>query len=137
MKGGGHSGIFPRTAASTHPQPPSNPLLLSLRVLTRSNSTDHVPTGDDIARFLESISDKLQPAFLDKPAISLHVFRKAVIDICDGLTFKHEFQLSRHEGKRIDTLLDALVREGKLTTGTWRRRERVGFFLVRLGSART
>lgn len=62
--------------------------------------------------------------------------RKAVHHIYNGLVFKQDFSLSRHESRRLDTLIDALAKEGKLTTGKWRPRQRVGFFLLqKMGQA--
>ena len=54
----------------------------------------------------------------------------AIRVITSSLIFQHNYQLTPQEGRRIDTLIDALVKEGKLTTGKWRKRVRVGFYLV-------
>lgn len=100
------------------------------------NSADHVPTGEDIGRFLESISNKITSQIRGKPCVSLEHMRKAVYHICSGLLFKQDFRLSRHESRRLDTLLDTLAKEGKLTTGKWRSRQRIGFALLqKMGQA--
>lgn len=97
------------------------------------DSVHYVPTGDNIARFIETISAKCIPSYRDKPAVSLTSIRNAVLNVYARLQFKHKLlNFSRHNFKRIDTVLDRLVKEGKLTPGRWRKRQRAGVALVRL-----
>ncbi|KAL2274702.1 hypothetical protein FJTKL_02989 [Diaporthe vaccinii] len=102
----------------------------------RGLSVDHVPTGEDIARFLESISNKITSQIPGKSGVSVEHMRRAVYYIHGGLVFKQDFRLTRHESRRLDTLIDTLAKEGKLTTGKWRPRQRVGFVLLqKMGQA--
>lgn len=90
-------------------------------------------TGDDIARFIEYTCSKIFPLSLGgkKLTTSLSNIQNGIRGLLSGLVFKLNFQLSRRDAMRIDTLLDALVKEGKLIKGWWRKRDRVGFHLFR------
>ncbi|KAK7711430.1 hypothetical protein SLS64_005454 [Diaporthe eres] len=100
----------------------------------RGLSPEQVPSGDDIARFVESIASKVVPRALggNKPVPNLGNIQNGVRALCSGLIFKFNFSLSRQECRRLDTLLDSLVKEGKLIKGRWRKRERVGFYILRI-----
>jgi hypothetical protein len=94
------------------------------------DSVQYKPTGDDIARFIETITPKMITVFQGKPGPNLSTLRNTIWNVASGLSFKHNFTLTRQEARRIDTVLDALVKEGKVTTGTWRTRQRIGLLLL-------
>lgn len=96
------------------------------------DSVHYVPTGNDIARFLETIFTNMSSSCRDKPSISLSTMRNAALLLFSALGFKYNFKPTRQESSRIDTLLDTLVKEGKLTTGLWRKCQHIGIALVRL-----
>jgi hypothetical protein len=95
-------------------------------------SVHYVPTGNDIARFVETICGKMTPAYREKPNVSLMTMHQAVLNLYSALEFKYNLKPTRQECRRIDTLLDTLAKEGKLTRGRWRARQRIGVVLLRL-----
>lgn len=90
-------------------------------------------TGDDIARFIECICSKIVPHSLGGKKLipNLSTLQNSIWALSSALVFKLDFRLTRRDAVRIDTVLDALVKEGKLLKGRWRKRERVGFHLLR------
>ncbi|KAG9228158.1 hypothetical protein BJ875DRAFT_478206 [Amylocarpus encephaloides] len=88
------------------------------------------PEPDTLYRFLETIVTHIKSNFKNKPAPQLQTIKNAFRYISSGLLFRHEsWQLSKHHAIKIDTLLDALTKEGKLIRGRWSKNQWLGTVL--------
>lgn len=74
----------------------------------------------------------MAPRGQDKAVVSQKTMRDAVLKLLAALEFKHNLKPTRQECRRIDTVLDTLAKEGKLTTGFWKKRQHAGIVVVRL-----
>lgn len=74
------------------------------------------PTGKQIERFLYSIVQHVDPAPGSHPVPTFAWIKSGFSVLCQALEFHYsEFALSRHDTRRIDALIETLVREGRLT----------------------
>ncbi|KAK9372787.1 uncharacterized protein V1513DRAFT_466306 [Lipomyces chichibuensis] len=97
-------------------------------------------TGDDVLRFFDSIIGKLRPVGRDKPAVIDDVVISGFSLISDYGTFTYPkssgYELTKHDGIRLQTFIDVAVRDKRLTRGLWNRRVWLNFMIVsRMGRA--
>ena len=63
----------------------------------------------------------------EKAAPQLGTLRRAISSLTEGLIFRYpKFSLTPHDGKKIDVVLDAFAKEGKLLRGKWRKNQWLG-----------
>ena len=93
------------------------------------NGDSVTPTGGDIEKFLAVISKHLQPK--GGGAISVSTIRNGISCILKGCVFYHrDFQVTAHEGSRIESLVQTLIQNGAITHSLKRERHWVGSVII-------
>lgn len=92
-------------------------------------SAADVPTGTDIERFLETMVSKVKPIGNDVPSASW--FKVGLRRLLVAFFFYHKgFALSKHEGARIKSLFQKLLKEKRLTRKPVRDAQWIGAVLL-------
>jgi len=98
------------------------------------------PTGDDIFRYIDTISRHVKTPIAGKPGASLSTMQGIWNTLINVLTFRHR-ELKDHYGShdvlRIKVHLDQLVKRDLLFKGKWYKRQWVGFLVLQKLAATT
>ncbi|KAJ5522257.1 hypothetical protein N7527_006372 [Penicillium freii] len=88
-------------------------------------------TGEDLIRFFDSVIDIVKPIDTGKPVPNVSLVNRAFkILLAYGeftWTEGDGFQISRHDGRRLQSFLDDAVKAGRLIKGSWRKCTWIGF----------
>lgn len=77
---------------------------------------DHVPTGQDILRFMDSITQVSRSRYISSDAMSYSWFHGGVQGVLNYCQFKFsDFNITIQDGKRLDMLVSSLINNGLLT----------------------
>ena len=92
------------------------------------NRDGTVPTGDHIYRFVHTIARTIRPCTYSKEGPQVNTIRGILNTLNAVLTETYEdFKVTPFMAKRLDLLLNKLVKDGVLMSGRWRKPNRAGF----------
>ena len=105
--------------------------LQAYRTETLGNDLTIAPSGEQIERFLTSILSKVKPK--SKHGVPSYSWMSTGLRyLIPALVFHYSnFKLSPHDSKRLSTLVDSFVKQGRLTKQPARERNTVGVSLVK------
>lgn len=82
-------------------------------------------------RFIETIVGHIKVVIRGKSAPQLKTMQNGLENLTEALVFKYpKFSISKHESRRIETLLDMLANEKKLLRGKWSKTQWLGVALL-------
>jgi len=97
------------------------------------SSPKDCPTGEDIFRFVDTMTRHIVPAIRDKSAPSLVTIQAIWYQCISVLNFRHhdlKENYGKHQIARINVHLDQLVRRGLLIKGRWFKKQWFGFRVI-------
>lgn len=99
-------------------------------MLMPKNSKNECPKVEDIERFILVLTDCIKPKIEGKGKLSLSTMQNILELVVDLFTFMfQEFPVTygQRGNRRMESLLDQLVKEDKLIKGRWSKRPRFKF----------
>ncbi|KAI9821003.1 MAG: hypothetical protein M1826_000782 [Phylliscum demangeonii] len=94
-------------------------------------TTEGPPPMETVLRFANTIVRHITPKAIDKAVPSAMTIRQGLSIVLQGLEWRHAgFEPSRQDIRRLDTVLDALRKEGLVTLGQSRPNQWVGLAVL-------
>lgn len=95
--------------------------------------SDVCPNGGHLDRFVDTMVHNMQTRIPGKPAISRNTIIVGLKYLDMELTEEYEkFQITKHDTRRLDSLMNRFVAEGKLIKGRWEQKAFIGVATLRL-----